>query len=66
MGFATKMVAWVTDGIVGAAVMQFLQRSRKKGNGKAARRLDRRTLNEAVKFNDFEYFSTTRLTDSTR
>ena len=66
MGFATKMVACVTGGIVGAAVMQFLQRSRKKANGKAARRLDRRTLNEAVKFNDFEYFSTTRLTDSTR
>ena len=66
MGFATKIVAWVTGGIVGAAVMQFLQRSRKKANGKAARRLDRRTLNEAVKFNDFEYFSTTRLTDSTR
>ena len=66
MGFATKMVACVTGGIVSAAVMQFLQRSRKKANGKAARRLDRRTLNEAVKFNDFEYFSTTRLTDSTR
>ena len=65
MGFATKMVAWVTDGIVGAAVMQFLQRRRKTVNGKAARRLDRRTLNEAVKFNNFEYFPTTRLTDST-